>query len=82
MYNRILTNYHILINTLILKKKYIMSKLTSQIEIYEYNKILAIFVLNNNSTSMTKLYLEIKTLDICSLYRLEIQSLRLQLHLN
>lgn len=29
-----------------------MSKLTSQIEIYEYNKILAIFVLNNNSTSM------------------------------
>lgn len=59
-----------------------MSKLTSQIEIYEYNKILAIFVLNNNSTSMTKLYLEIKTLDICSFYRLEIQSLRLQLHLN
>lgn len=54
-----------------------MSKLTSQIEIYEYNKILAIFVLNNNSTSMTKLYLEIKTLDTCSLYRLEIQSLRL-----
>lgn len=29
-----------------------MSKLTSQIEIYEYNKILAIFVLNNNSTSI------------------------------
>lgn len=59
-----------------------MSKLTSQIEIYEYNKILAIFVLNNNSTSMKIIYLEIKTLDTCSLYRLEIQSLRLQLHLN